>query len=437
MKKVFLSALGFAMLCRVNAWAQTSRSNPILSKPVYTTYTPPVKDDDTSDYRTRQLHIDEVNLVSSYYDQNGDHSAVTAGIGTQKVTDVSNTLEVKLVWLGNASNRNTITGGLGIDHHTSASSAYVTLSGQGKQDGSRLYPSFDYTHENPTKGTTFGLGSYYSGEYNYKSFGADMHFSLKTKDRSGEFSAKLQAYWDQVVMIYPAELVAALSPPAPAGATYVTTASGNRVLSTGGGRTSSTPDLATSPRNTYTASFAWSQIINSRLQLSLLGDVVQQTGFLSLPYHRVYFSSGKDTIERLPSSRFKLPIGARLNYFAGDNIILRTYYRYYTDNWGTHSNTASFEVSYKVSPFFSLSPFYRYYDQSAAKYFGPYKATHCCQQLTYFSSNYELAASLTAAFLVQALRLAPPKGCRLAGSTYTILNYVTGIIPKQPTWLQM
>jgi hypothetical protein len=404
MKKVYLSVVGFAFLCRINAHAQL-KSSPYITKPAFTVNAP-VKGD-TTDYSSRQLRVDEVNLVSSYYDQTGEHSAITAGIGTQQVSDVSNSLEVKLAWLGDYQNKNSLTFGLGIDHHTSASSAYVTLTGLGKQDGTRIYPSLDWTKENTSKGTTFGLGSYYSTEYNYKSFGLDMHFSVKTHDKSGEFSAKFQAYMDNVTMIYPAELIAALSPPAPAGSTYVTTASGNRVLSTSSGKKSSSVDLDSSPRNTYTASFAWTQIINSRLQVALLGDVVQQSGFLSLPYHRVYFSNGRDTIERLPSTRFKLPIGFRLNYFAGDNIILRGYYRYYTDSWETHSNTANLEIAYKISPFFSLSPFYRFYTQTAAKYFAPYKASSPSAQ--YFTSNYEYAA-FNSSFFGAGIRLSPPKG---------------------------
>jgi len=148
-------------------------------------------------------------------------------------------------------------------------------------------------------------------------------------------------------------------------------------------------------------------MINSRLQVMLLGDVVTQHGFLSLPFHRVYFNNGKDTIERLPSSRFKLPVGARLNYFLGDNIIIRTYYRYYIDNWGIRSNTAGIEVPYKVTPFFSISPFYRFYNQTASKYFAPYEEHSPTDQ--YFTSNYEYA-KFESSFYGIGFRLAPPNG---------------------------
>lgn len=404
MKKIFLSVIGFAMICRFSAHAQTKADTSRNKKP-FSLYEPIRIDTTPEDYSPRSLRIDEINLVSSYYWQRGDHSAITGGIGTEKVTDISNGLDLKLAWTGENEHKNTISLGLGLDHHTSASSAYVTTTGLGKQGGTRIYPSFDWTAENGKTGSTFGFGAYYSGEYNYKSLGADLHFSKKTTNKNGEFSLKLQAYLDHVTLIYPSEFVKVITPVS-TGATYITTASGNVVLSSGGS-TSSIPSLPTKPRDTYTASFGYSQIVDSRLQVMFLADVVTQNGYLSLPFHRVYFSNGKDTIEKLPSSRFKLPLGFRANYFLGDNIILRSYYRYYLDNWGTRANTASLEIAYKVSPFFSVSPFYRYYTQSAARYFAPYEVASPTQQ--YFTSNYEYA-KFNSQFFGVGFRVAPPKG---------------------------
>ncbi|ASU32844.1 DUF3570 domain-containing protein [Mucilaginibacter xinganensis] len=405
MKKIYLSMLGFSLICRMHAYAQTQTAKDTVFhklKPGFSLAAP--TEPDTSDYRPRRLRVDEINLVSSYYKQNGDHSAVTGGIGTEKVTDFSNGLDLKLVWLNGALHKNTLSVGLGIDHHTSASAAYVSTTGASNAGGSRIYPSLDWTIENEKKGTSFGIGSYYSGEYNYKSLGADLHFSAKTHNKMGEFGVKLQGYFDHVTLIYPSEFVPKTTVSS-GGTTYVTTASGNSVLSSGDDY--SKPKIPTSPRNTFTASFSYSQIVTSRLQVMFLADVVTQQGFLSLPFHRVYFSNGKDTIERLPSSRFKLPLGFRANYFLGDNIILRSYYRYYTDSWGSKSNTANLEVAYKVSPFFSISPFYRYYTQTAAKYFAPYEGNNATQ--TYFTSNYEYA-KFNSQFYGVGFRIAPPKG---------------------------
>ncbi len=61
------------------------------------------------------------------------------------------------------------------------------------------------------------------------------------------------------------------------------------------------PQTPTKPRNTYTASLSFSQIINQRMQGSIEMDLVYQTGYLGLPFHRVFYNTGKDTIENLPS----------------------------------------------------------------------------------------------------------------------------------------
>lgn len=344
---------------------------------------------DTATYETKPLKIEEVHLVSSYYSQNGDHSAVTGGIGTEKVTDLANGLEIK--WAGvDASNRkHTLTAGIGIDHHTSASSAYVNKSGASKTGGTRIYPSLNWNVENPKTGTGVGFGLYYSKEYNYTSIGLDAEFSKETNS-NGEFSAKASGYFDKVKMIYPSEFVPAVT-----------------VTSASRGGEGGSDNIPTSPRTTGTISLSFSQIFTQSLQGAFLIDGVAQTGYLGLPFHRVYFANGTDNIENLPSTRNKLPIGFRLNYFLGDNIILRSYYRYYTDSWDLHSNTANLEVVYKITPFISVSPFYRFYQQTAAKYFGAY-GTHTAAD-EYYTSNYALAA-FTSQTYGGGIRIAPPGG---------------------------
>jgi hypothetical protein len=412
MKKRFLSVVGFAIVCRMQVYAQTTHSDTSLfrTKPV-SLYTPVNTGDtaNTKNYNPRRLRIDEIDLVSSYYSQTGDHSAITGGIGTQQVTDFSNGINLNLVWLGPAGNKNTLMAGLGIDHHTSASAAYVNVSGSSKTGGSRIYPSLDWTFENAKTGGTFGIGAYYSGEYNYHSKELNVHWSTKTDDKNGEFGIQLSTYLDRVTLIYPSEFTTTAAAAAQqGGTTIVTTASGNtEVLSASGQVISNHHDLASSERNTYTAALSYTQQINSRLQVMVLGDVVEQTGYLGLPYHRVYFNTGKDTVEKLPTSRYKFPIGARLNYFIGDDIILRAYYRYYMDTWGIRSSTANVELPVKITPFFSISPFYRFYTQTAARYFAPYEEHAVTDE--YYTSNYEYSA-FNSNFFGVGFRLAPPNG---------------------------
>ena len=344
---------------------------------------------DTGEYKQRKLHVDEINLVSSYYVQNGDHSAIRGGIGDEHVTDLANGLEVKMVGLDAKARKNTVTAGMGFDYHTAASQAWISKTGASQRtDGTRLYPSLDWTRENEDKGSSISAGAYYSGEFNYHSIGLNAGGTQKTK-KNGEFGLKLSAYLDRVTMILPSEFE-------PPGAYRI-----------GRGGEVRHPDYGSSGRQTYTASFSFSQVINTRLQGSLSLDVVEQQGYLGLPFHRVYFTDGVDSIEKLPSNRFKLPIGLRLNYFLGDNLILRGYYRYYTDSWGVKSHTVSLETAVKLTSFFSVTPFYRYYVQTAANYFAPYEI-HIATD-SYYTSNYALA-KFSSSFFGAGIRLAPPEG---------------------------
>ena len=93
--------------------------------------------------------------------------------------------------------------------------------------------------------------------------------------------------------------------------------------------------------------------------------------------------------------------------FRSDNIIIRTYYRFYVDNWGMTSHTANIEVPVKITPFFSISPFYRYYVQTAVNYFAPYEGHSATDQ--YYTSNYSLS-SFSSQFFGAGFRLAPPRG---------------------------
>jgi len=86
----------------------------------------------------------------------------------------------------------------------------------------------------------------------------------------------------------------------------------------------------------------------------------------------------------------------RLNYFIGDKFIIRSYYRFYHDDWGLTAHTFNIEVPVKVTPFLSVSPFFRHYTQNGVKYFAPYFSHAATEQfyttdddLSKFNSNTE------------------------------------------------
>jgi hypothetical protein len=359
MKRFFLTALGMA--CLLKSFSQQNT--------------------DTTGFGSRKLKIDEINLVSSYYGQTGDHAAVTGGLGTQKLTDIANVFDIKLVRYDRKLRKHAFDVEVGIDHYTSASSDRVDLKANSSASyaDTRIYPAVTWSMENEQKGKTISAGISSSTEYDYQSFGANIGFAKKTKNRNGEFSARLQAYFDQVHLIAPEELR----------------------------NTGTAKDKGSENRTTIAASLSWSQVINKNLQVALLADIVQQQGFLSLPFYRVYFADGSVHQEKLPGSRFKLPVGFRANYFLGDRFIIRTYYRFYKDDWGISSHTVNLEVPVKITPFFSISPFYRFYNQSAAKYFAPYEQHTAAAE--YYTSNYDLS-KFNSNFVGAGVRLAPPKG---------------------------
>lgn len=91
----------------------------------------------------------------------------------------------------------------------------------------------------------------------------------------------------------------------------------------------------------------------------------------------------------------------------GDRIIIRGFYRYYADTWGMQAHTASLELPVKISPFLSLSPFYRFNSQSAVRYFTPYMGHAVSDE--YYTSDYDLS-SFQSHFAGMGLRLSPPGG---------------------------
>jgi hypothetical protein len=346
---------------------------------------------DTTHYKKRPLKLEEVNFVSSYYNQDGNNSAVTGGIGTEKLVDFANILDLVYVKEGRNNSQLNLTLEMGIDHYTSASSDKIdpaTISSASSHD-TRYYPSITLSKKD-NKGNNFGLGLSFSKEFDYLSYGVGGNYSRTSKDNNREFSVHLQSYFDRWTVIYPIEL-------RPPGGGY----SGH-----GGSRKDNVPNTY-KPRDSYSSSFSYAWTINKRFQMMALLDLIYQTGLLATDYQRVYFTNNTERIENLPDNRFKFPIGLRANYFWGDRVILRAYYRYYIDDWGIKAHTASLEVPVKITPFLSISPFYRYYSQSQALYFAPY-AMHAGADI-YYTSDYDLS-QLQSHFFGLGFRFTPQNG---------------------------
>ena len=88
MKKLSLTVIGLYVLL-LHAFSQNAAQYTVI-------------------YKSKPLALEEISLVSSYYSQDGNHSAVTGGIGDEHVVDLSNGLDLKFVGWDQSGRRNPI-----------------------------------------------------------------------------------------------------------------------------------------------------------------------------------------------------------------------------------------------------------------------------------------------------------------------------------------
>ncbi len=321
-----------------------------------------------------KLKIDEVNFVTSYYHQDGNNSAVTGGVGNERLNDSGNSIDLQLSKSDKNFNKHILNFELGVDVYSSASSDKIdpnTISSASSGDV-RVYPSANYLFENTKRNYSLGGGLSFSKEFDYTSFGGNVLYSKATKDGNREFSAKASVFLDTWKIILPVEL----------------RGQDNNNFKYKQGESA--------PRNSYNLALGVTQVINKGLQVSLLADIGYQSGQLGTAYQRVYFGDHPDSqhpfySEKLPDHRFKLPIGVRANYFLSDRIILRTFYRYYADSWKLRAHTAELEIPYKITPFVSIAPYYRFYSQNGVDYFKPKGEHLLSDHEDYYTSDYDLS----------------------------------------------
>jgi hypothetical protein len=327
----------------------------------------------------------EVDILSSYYEQDGNHSAVEGGEGTQALTDKSFTVIVNIP----VDTVNILNMSISADTYTSASSDHIDgigdnaiLSTASSRD-TRKYGNLSYSRINK-KGTTLNIGTGFSSEFDVQSGSVQMGISKESENRNREISLHLKGYYDKWKLIYPVE--------------YRYNA-----------QTFDLPDI----RKTLSADVSVAQVINTKLQAMLSYEFTYQNGLLSTPFHRVYFNDGTDiytrtgSIEKLPESRTKHAFGVRMSAYPFDWLIGRFYTRYYFDSFGINSYTISSEFPVKINRFFSVYPFYRYYTQTSAKWFSPYGEHDLLQD--FYTSDYDLAGFSSNKAGV-GLRISPPFG---------------------------
>lgn len=359
--------------------------------------------DSANSYKKRVLETTEIDFLSSYYSQDGDNAAVSGGLGSEELTDVTAAFIIAIP----LNDDDVLTLDAGVSAYTSASSSnidpfdggeqanpFVASSGASKADTWANFTA-NYNHSSDSRNDIVSAKIAVSSEYDYFSLGFGGSYTKLFNEKNTEVSVNGNAYIDSWNAIYPSELRPFLP-----GGNGISDGlfTNNTIIGNANYDPRFTP-FDSETRNSYSLGFGFSQILSKKLQGSLALDFVQQDGLLSTPFHRVYFNDVADSfidnfhladaIEQLPDTRFKIAVGGRLNYYINETFVLRTYYRYYTDDWGIDSHTASIEVPIKVSDKFTIYPSYRFYNQTAADYFASYEQHLSTSE--FYTSDYDLS----------------------------------------------
>ena len=364
------------------------------------------KQDAPKVYKKRVLETTEVDFLTSYYSQDGDNAAVSGGIGSESLTDVTGTFVVSMP----LNDDDILTIDAGISAYTSASSSNINpfdgdnadpFQASSGASNSDLWFNLtgSYTHSSDDRNDIWSTKLAISSEYDYFSVGVGGSYTKLFNQKNTEVSVHGNVYIDSWKLLYPIELRSANVED---GEDREDEDDFNLDKATITGNANYTPSfvpLDGTARNSYSVGFGFSQILHKNVQGSLALDFVKQDGLLSTPFQRVYFSDVADSfvenfqladdIERLPDSRFKVAIGGRLNWYLNEIVTLRTFYRYYSDDWGISSNTASIEIPVKITDKFTLYPSYRYYNQTEADYFKPSQTALSTDE--YYTSDYDLS----------------------------------------------
>lgn len=348
---------------------------------------PPAPD---SAYTKQTISRTDIRLLLSHYRQQGRHSAVTGGEGTEELVVSAPELAVTY----QPDSIVTVQATAGVDVITSASTDRIdfVLSSASRVDY-RGHVSVDYSRRLRNPRVRVGIQSGASLESDYFSLPAGVTVAHQRADGSREISLGVQAFFDDLrwgrvnpdyfrpaQLIYPVEL-------------------------------RDREWFDTYRRTSLNFTPALTQVINRRLRLALYPGLTYQHGLLATPFHRVYFNDSARTlkVENLPRARWKLPLGAQLNWFGPHQVVIRTYYRYYWDSFGLSAHTVQLETPFRLTPFVTVSPLARLYRQTAARYFRPYAAHSLAAE--FYTSDYDLSA-FTSYDLGLTLRYAPYKALR-------------------------
>jgi len=396
-------------------------------------------------YKKRVLETTELDILTSFYTQNGDHAAVTGGIGTEELRDYATNINISIpvndddvltidgtvsaYTSASSSNLNTFSGAskgeINDDRPPSQSmkltgTPWLASTGASKSDV-WLNANVNYSHSSDNRNNVYSGGISVSNEFDYSSLGTNISYLSLFNQQNTSLNLGAKIYIDKWKPVYPSEIRTYFQTGGNLNALNfnnvdILDQNGQVINKNGNNRWRVTANelIIDKSRNTYTFTLSFSQILSKRMQVSLISEMTLQKGWLANPLQRVYFADRPnfyignpnaipyytdksntsvfqlaDDIERLPHSRTKFPFGVRWHYYINENLVVKTYYRYYFDDWGLQSHTFNIELPIKIGMNWTFYPDYRYYTQTGIKYFAPYE-THISTE-KFYTSDYDLA----------------------------------------------
>ncbi len=291
----------------------------------------------------------DVDILVSYYDQDGDHSPVTGGIGTENLQVISPVL--KLGW--RASDAWTFSADLGIDQMSSASIGNIQMELSSASIPASDTRTFGNLHAerkfgNQTLGLTLGAAT----EYDYESVSYGLDWSMEMNDANTAVTAAVRRYDDAIDLVG---------------------------IDGHGSRGPGRPRMqGKGDRTTSDLYLSLSQTLSKSTTGVIELFFSQQEGYLSTPFHEVILSpddmypGGVHIVESLPGSRDRQSISFRVNHAFSNSIVQRVSYRYYDDDWGITAHSVELETHFRLPGERAMwvYPIIRYHTQTAADYFG-------------------------------------------------------------------
>ncbi|MCP3964497.1 MAG: DUF3570 domain-containing protein [bacterium] len=281
----------------------------------------------------------DVDFLLNYYDQDGENSPVTGGIGTEDLQVVAPVFVID--WA--VSDDWNLSFDLGVDGITSASTDNMDteVSSASRQD-TRAYTTVTASRR-WRENQTWRFGASLSNEYDYSSLGGNVGWSIDLDQRNTTLALGLRFFSD-TIDLYDIDGV----------------------------------NQGDDDRQTVDLSLSLTRVLGPRTVGSVEIGYTGQSGFLSTPFHEVIlaptpdFPEGEHVTERLPDSRTRMGVGLTLNHTFSKRIVQRLSYRYYDDDWGIAAHTVEAETHFRLPARNEvwIYPILRFHTQSGSDYFG-------------------------------------------------------------------